>query len=57
MAVTNLRPNLYMQGLLLFKRLIASQGKIAAPVGQARVSVVDVRDIAAVAVGADRKRP
>lgn len=50
MAFTNLRPNLYMQGLLLFKQLIAAQGKIAAPVGQAPVSVVDVRDIAAVAV-------
>ena len=49
---TNLRPNLYMQGLLLFKQLIASQGKIAAPVGESPVSVVDVRDIAAVAVAA-----
>ena len=52
MAFTNLRPNLYMQGLLLFKQMIASQGKIAAPMGQAPVSVVDVRDIAAVAVAA-----
>ena len=52
MAFTNLRPNLYMQGLFLFKQLIASQGKIAAPVGQSPVSVVDVRDIAAVAVAA-----
>ena len=51
-SFTNLRPNLYMQGLLLFKQLIASQQKIAAPVGQAAVSVVDVRDIAAVAVAA-----
>ena len=50
MAFTNLRPNLYMQGLLLFKQMIASQGKIAAPAGQAPVSIVDVRDIAAVAV-------
>ena len=52
MAFTNLRPNLYMQGLLLFKQMIATQGKIAAPAGQAPVSVVDVRDIAAVAVAA-----
>jgi uncharacterized protein YbjT (DUF2867 family) len=52
MASTNLRPNLYMQGLLLFKQLVASQGKISAPVGEAPVSVVDVRDIAAVAVAA-----
>ena len=52
MAFTNLRPNLYMQGLLLFKQLIASQGKITAPTGESPVSVVDVRDIAAVAVAA-----
>ncbi len=52
MAFTSLRPNLYMQGLLLFKQLIASQRKIAAPVGQSPVSVVDVRDIATVAVAA-----
>ena len=50
MAFTNLRPNLYMQALLLFKPLIAEKGIITAPVGDARVSIVDVRDIAAVAV-------
>ncbi len=43
-------PNLYMQGLLLFKELIRSKSLIMAPVGGARVSVVDVRDIAMVAV-------
>ena len=52
MTFTILRPNLYMQGLLLFKPLIAAHGKIAAPVADAAVSVVDVRDIAAVAVAA-----
>ncbi len=52
MAYTHLRPNLFMQGLLLFKQLIAAQGQIAAPVGEASVSAVDVRDIAAVAVAA-----
>jgi uncharacterized protein YbjT (DUF2867 family) len=51
-AFTNLRPNLYMQGLLLFKQMIATQNQIAAPIGDARVSIVDVRDIAAVAVSA-----
>jgi len=48
-AYTHLRPNLYMQGLLGFRDSIASQGCIFAAAGQARVSIVDVRDIAAVA--------
>ena len=46
MAFTFLRPNLYMQGLLLFRDAIAKQGRFFAPVGDARVSVVDVRDSA-----------
>ncbi len=50
MSYTNLRPNLYMQGLLMIGRTIASEGRFFAPAGDARVSVVDVRDIAAVAV-------
>jgi uncharacterized protein YbjT (DUF2867 family) len=52
MTYTNLRPNLYMQGLLMIGRSIASEGRFFAPAGNARVSVVDVRDIAAVAVAA-----
>ncbi len=52
MSYTNLRPNLYMQGLLMIGRTIASEGRFFAPAGDARVSVVDVRDIAAVAVAA-----
>ena len=52
MTYTNLRPNLYMQGLLMIGRTIASEGRFFAPAGDARVSVVDVRDIAAVAVAA-----
>jgi uncharacterized protein YbjT (DUF2867 family) len=52
MSYTNLRPNLYMQGLLMFGQLIASEGRFFAPVGDARVSVVDVRDVASVAVAA-----
>ena len=48
-AFTHLRPNLYMQGMLGFRSSIQSEGRILAPAGEARVSVVDVRDIAAVA--------
>jgi uncharacterized protein YbjT (DUF2867 family) len=46
---TFLRPNLFMQGLLNFATTISSDGALFAPIGNARVSVVDVRDIAAVA--------
>ncbi|WP_026931786.1 SDR family oxidoreductase [Glycomyces tenuis] len=42
---TVLRPNLYMQGLLAFAPAIA-QGRFAAPIGEAAVSLVDTRDIA-----------
>jgi uncharacterized protein YbjT (DUF2867 family) len=52
MGYTNLRPNLYMQGLLMIGPSIASEGRFFAPAGDARISVVDVRDIAAVAVAA-----
>ncbi|GGH33791.1 NAD(P)-dependent oxidoreductase [Dyadobacter endophyticus] len=48
-AYTFLRPNLYMQGLLSFKDYIKDQGQFFASAGNAGVSVVDVRDIAAVA--------
>jgi uncharacterized protein YbjT (DUF2867 family) len=46
---TFLRPNLYFQGLLAFQPMIAREGRFVAPIGDARVSAVDVRDIAAVA--------
>ena len=46
---TFLRPNLFMQGLFAFQRPIAEQSAFVAPIGEARVSLVDVRDIAAVA--------
>jgi uncharacterized protein YbjT (DUF2867 family) len=52
MSYTNLRPNLYMQALLMIGKSIGSEGRFFAPAGGARVSVVDVRDIAAVAVAA-----
>jgi uncharacterized protein YbjT (DUF2867 family) len=48
-AFTNLRPNLYMQALLGFRSSIVSEGRFFAPASDARVSIVDVRDIAAVA--------
>jgi uncharacterized protein YbjT (DUF2867 family) len=46
---TFLRPNLYLQGLLLMAGLVRTQGQLVAPIGDARVSAVDVRDIAEVA--------
>lgn len=47
---TFLRPNLFFQGFLAFAAMIAKEGRFFAPIGDARVSVVDVRDIAAVAM-------
>jgi uncharacterized protein YbjT (DUF2867 family) len=52
MSYTNLRPNLYMQALLMIGKSIASEGRFFAPADDARVSVVDVRDVASVAVAA-----
>lgn len=46
---TFLRPNLFFQGFLAFGSMITHQGKFFAPVGDARVSAVDIRDVAAVA--------
>ena len=51
-AYTFLRPNLFMQGLLGFKDTIVNQNKFYAAIGDARISAVDVRDIAAVAAAA-----
>ncbi|MFE4108641.1 SDR family oxidoreductase [Almyronema epifaneia] len=52
MTYTFLRPNLFMQGLLGFRSTITSQNAFYAAIGDAKVSVVDVRDIADVAVAA-----
>lgn len=52
MAYTFLRPNLFMQGLLNFRSAIASQNAFYAAINGAKVSVVDVRDIADSAVAA-----
>jgi uncharacterized protein YbjT (DUF2867 family) len=46
---TFLRPNLFFQGLLAFAQTIAAEGRLYAPIGDAAVSAVDVRDIADVA--------
>lgn len=51
-AYTFLRPNLFMQGLLNFRSTIATQNAFYAAAGDAKVSTVDVRDIAEVAVAA-----
>lgn len=51
-AYTFLRPNLFMQGLLNFRSTIAERSAFYAAVGDAKVSIVDVRDIAEVAVAA-----
>ena len=52
LAYTFLRPNLFMQGLLAFSRSIKAEGRFFAAAGDARISVVDVRDNAAVAAAA-----
>jgi len=49
---TFLRPNLYFQGLLAFTGSIAADNRFYAPIGDATVSALDVRDIAAVAAAA-----
>jgi uncharacterized protein YbjT (DUF2867 family) len=49
---TILRPNLFMQGLLALRATIQTSGQFFAPIGDARVSVVDVRDNAAAAFAA-----
>jgi uncharacterized protein YbjT (DUF2867 family) len=52
LAYTFLRPNLFMQGLLAFRETIIGLGKFFAAAGDAKISAIDVRDIAAVAVAA-----
>jgi uncharacterized protein YbjT (DUF2867 family) len=52
MPYTFLRPNLFMQGLLGFRSTIVAMGQFFAAAGEAKISVIDVRDIAAVAAAA-----
>lgn len=49
-AYTFLRPNLFMQGLLNFRSTTATQSTFYAAASDAKVSAVDVRDIAEIAV-------
>jgi len=49
---TFLRPNLYFQGLFNFAAGIASDRRFGAPIGDAQISAIDVRDIGAVAAAA-----
>lgn len=51
-GATFLRPNLYFQGLLALAGSIRAESRFFAPIGDARVSAVDVRDIAEVAAAA-----
>ena len=52
LTFTFLRPNLYMQGLLNFRQSIQEKSAFFAAAGKARISAVDVRDLADVAVAA-----
>lgn len=49
LEVVVLRPNLFMQGLLAIAPAVRRYGALGAPIGDARVSMIDTRDIAAVA--------
>jgi uncharacterized protein YbjT (DUF2867 family) len=49
---TFMRPNLFMQGFLGFRHSIIAEGKFFAAAGDAEISAIDVRDIAAVAAAA-----
>ncbi|WP_428266997.1 NmrA family NAD(P)-binding protein [Haliangium sp.] len=48
-GVTNLRPHVFMQNFLKSAATIRDPGTIFAPMGDARISLVDARDVAAVA--------
>lgn len=52
MDYTFLRPNLFMQGLLGFAPTMEAEGRFYAAAGEAKVSIVDVRDNAAAAAAA-----
>ena len=52
LTFTFLRPNLYMQGLLNFAQSIKEKSAFFATASEARISAVDVRDLADVAVAA-----
>ena len=49
MAFTHLRPHYFMQNTLMFSGTVASQGAFYGPFEAMRISMVDARDVAAVA--------
>jgi uncharacterized protein YbjT (DUF2867 family) len=49
---TILQPSYFMQNMLMFAESIANQGAFYCPAGEGKMGMVDVRDIAAVAVKA-----
>lgn len=49
MDYTFLRPNLFMQGLLGFRETIINQNQFFGAIGNAKISIIDTRDIAAAA--------
>jgi uncharacterized protein YbjT (DUF2867 family) len=49
LGYTVLRPQLYMQNFLRFGPSVAAEGRLAAPMGECRFALVDVRDGARVA--------
>lgn len=51
-GTTSLRPNLFMQGLLALASTVRHTGTLPAPIGSAPVSIIDARDIGAVAARA-----
>ena len=52
LTYTFLRPNLFMQGMLNFRQSIQQQSAFFAAAGDERISAVDIRDLADVAVAA-----
>ena len=52
LEVTALRPNLFMQGIFAVSAVVRSARVLPAPIGDARVSLVDVRDIGEMAAHA-----
>lgn len=52
LGYTILRPQLYMQNFLRFGPSVAAEGSFAAPMGDRRFALVDVRDVARVAAAA-----
>ncbi len=49
---THVRPHSFMQNLLLSAQSVASEGKVYSPLSDAKVAMIDARDIAAVCVAA-----